>query len=82
MKAFLEFVVGELIDHPEEIVLREEDRAGTQCYLLVLPRAEVGKVIGKQGHTIRAIRNLMEATAARQGRRVALEIIERQEHGA
>ncbi len=79
MKEFLEFAVGELIDHPEEIVLREEDRGGTHSYLLVLPRTEVGKVIGKQGHTIRAIRNLMAATAARQGKRVALEIVERQE---
>ena len=81
MKAFLKFVVGELVDHPEEIVLREEDHGGTRCYLLELPRAEVGKVIGKQGHTIRAIRNLLGATATRQGQRVALEIVERPEAG-
>ena len=81
MKEFLEFVVGELIDHPEEIVLREEDRGGTSYYLLELPSPEVGKVIGKQGHTIRAIRNLMAATASRQDKRVALEIVERQDHG-
>ena len=82
MKEFLEFVVGELIDHPDEIVLREEDRGGTRCYLLELPRSEVGKVIGKQGHTIRALRSLMGATAARQGKRVSLEIVERPERGA
>ena len=77
MKEFLEFAVGELIDHPEEIVLREEDRGGTCNYLLELPRSEVGKVIGKQGHTIRALRNLLAATASRQGKRVSLEIVER-----
>lgn len=77
MKEFLEFVVGELIDDPAEIVLHEEDRGGTHLYLLELPRAEVGKVIGKQGHTIRAIRNLLGATAARQDKKVALEIVER-----
>ena len=82
MKEFLEFVVGELIDHPEEIVLREEDRDGTHCFLLGLPRSEVGKVIGKQGHTIRAIRNLMGATSARQGKRVSLEIVERPGSGS
>ena len=81
MKEFLKFVVGELIDHPEEIVLREEDRGGTLQYLLGLPSSEVGKVIGKQGHTIRAIRNLMGATASRQGIRVSLEIVERPESG-
>ena len=79
MKEFLEFVVGELIDNPEEIVLREETRVGASCYVLTLPRAEVGKVIGKQGHTIRAIRNLMDAAASRHGKRVALEIVERLE---
>ena len=76
MKEFLRFVVGELIDSPEAIVLHEEERGGTQCYLLELPRSEVGKVIGKQGHTIRAIRNLMAATASRQGKKVSLEIVE------
>ena len=81
MKEFLKFVVGELVDHPEEIGLREEDRGGTQNYVLVLPRSEVGKVIGKQGHTIRAIRHLMDATSSRQGKRVALEIVERPEPG-
>ena len=79
MKEFLKFVVGELIDRPEEALLREEDRGGVSCFLLELPRSEVGKVIGKQGHTIRAIRNLMVATASRQGRKVALEIIARPE---
>ncbi len=81
MKEFLRFVVGELIDSPEDIALCEEDRHGTQHYLLELPRSEVGKVIGKQGHTIRAIRNLMAATAARQGKKIALEIDERPEPG-
>ncbi len=76
MKEFLQFVVGELIESPENIVLREEDRGGTQYYLLELPRSEVGKVVGKQGHTIRAIRNLLVATSSRQGKRVALEILE------
>lgn len=81
MKEFLRFVVGELIDFPEAIALREEDRDETKLYLLELPHSEVGKVIGKQGHTIRAIRSLMVATASRQGNRVTLEILERREIG-
>lgn len=79
MREFLEYVVGQLIDRPEELLIREEERAGMRRFLLVLPRSEVGKVIGKQGHTIRAIRNLLTTAAARHGDRVSLEIVERPE---
>jgi predicted RNA-binding protein YlqC (UPF0109 family) len=79
MKEFLKFVVTNLVDRPEEILFRDEERASAHHYVLELPQSEVGKVIGKQGNTIRAIRNLMSAAASRQGRRATLEIIERPE---
>ena len=79
MKEFLEYVVGQLIDHPEELILRGEERAGMHHYLLELPHSEVGKVIGKQGHTIRAVRSLLTSAVARQGGRATLEIVERRE---
>ena len=60
----------ESISHEENTVLR----------LKVAPQ-DVGKVIGKQGNTIRAIRNLLSAAASRHGGRVTLEIIERPEAG-
>jgi predicted RNA-binding protein YlqC (UPF0109 family) len=77
MKEFLKFVVVQLVDRPEEIILREEPGAGMQQFVLELPQSEVGKVIGKQGATIRAIRNLMSNAAARHGGRVSLEIVEK-----
>ncbi len=76
MKEFLMFVVGQLIDRPEEMILREENRGDIHSFLLELPPSEVGKVIGKGGHTIRAIRNLLGAAAARHGGRCAFEIVE------
>ncbi len=82
MKEFLQYVVGQLIDHPEELVLRDEQRTGVHHFLLELPHSEVGKVIGKQGHTIRAIRNLLSCAVARHGGRTSLEITERQEEVA
>ena len=48
MNEFLRFVVGELIDRPDEIVLREDERDGTVHFLLQLPQSEVGKVIGNK----------------------------------
>lgn len=77
MKEFLEFVVSRLIDAPDEMILHEDTRGGGRHFLLELPRSEVGKVIGKQGHTIRAIRSLLIAAAARHGERASFEISER-----
>ena len=82
MKEFLEYVVGQLIDHPEELILHDEDRDGTRRFRLELPHSEVGKVIGKQGHTIRALRNLLTSTASRHGVRATLDIVERREPAA
>ena len=78
MKEFLDFVVRQLIDAPDEMVLREETTVDHRSFFLFLPPAEVGKIIGKQGHTIRAIRSLLEG-AARHGEQVSFEV---EEHGA
>ena len=77
MKEFLKYVVVQLVDRPEEIILRDEERNGVHQFILELPQSEVGKVIGKQGSTIRAIRNLMANAADRHGGRVTLEIVEK-----
>ncbi len=79
MKQFLEFVVGQLVDRPEQCVLRIQEQGDAKQFVLSLPRSEVGKVIGKQGHTINAIRSLLASTVARQGGRVSFEIEERPE---
>lgn len=76
MNEFLRFVVETLVDRPDEMVLREEERGGTVHFLLQLPQSEVGKVIGKQGATIRAIRNLLSTAADRHQQHATLEIFE------
>lgn len=76
MKEFLQFVVEQLTDQPDDVALREEIESDLHSFVLTLPSSEVGKVIGKQGHTIRAIRNLLGAAAARNGQRVSFEIEE------
>ena len=80
MQKFLEFVVSQLIDRPDEVVIHSDlAEANEQRFTLELPRSEVGKVIGKQGHTIQAIRSLLSSTVSRQGERATLEIRERPE---
>ena len=76
MHEFLKFVVGQLVDWPETATIHEEGRGGDVHYTLTLPPSEVGKVIGKQGHTIQAIRSLLATAANRDGKRAFLEISE------
>ncbi len=77
MHDFLDYVLRQLIDFPEEMVLIKTGEDGKKPVFKVrLRQSDVGKVIGKHGHTIIAIRNLLAAGATRTGDRATLEIIE------
>jgi len=78
MQAFLEYVVKGLVPHPEAVSVTPVERAGTTVYELRLHPEDVGKVIGRQGMTINAIRSLLLAGSAKQGLRCSLEIVEEQ----
>jgi uncharacterized protein len=76
MQAFLEYVVKGLVQHPEEVTITPVEREGTTIYELRLNPQDVGKVIGRQGMTINAIRSLLLAGSAKKGLRCTLEIVE------
>lgn len=76
MKAFIEYVVKALVDHPEQVDVREVDGERVVVFELRLNQTDIGKVIGKSGRTISAIRVLLTSTAAKNGKRAMLEIIE------
>ena len=76
MQAFLEFVVKGLVQHPEEVTVTPVEREGTTVFELRLNPQDVGKVIGRQGMTINAIRSRVLAGSAKQGLRCTLEIVE------
>ena len=75
-KELVEFVAKALVEQPDQVhVETVEDPAATTLRLRVAP-GDLGRVIGKQGRTARAIRTLLHATAAKAKRRVVLEIVE------
>jgi predicted RNA-binding protein YlqC (UPF0109 family) len=75
-KELVEFVAKALVDQPDQVHVEVvEDPAATTLKLRVAP-GDLGRVIGKQGRTARAIRTLLHATAAKAKRRVVLEILE------
>jgi len=76
MKAFIEYVVKELVDFPEQVEIREVDGERALVFEVRLNPSDIGKVIGKSGRTITAIRTLLINAAAKNSKRVMLEIIE------
>lgn len=78
MQAFLEYLVKGLVDRPEEVQVTPVEREGGTIYELRLHPADVGKVIGKQGSTIQAIRALLQVGSAKKGLRCSVEIVEDQ----
>ena len=76
MEEFLDFVLRQLIDYPDDMILTKLEGNRKTVFKLQLRQSDVGKVIGKHGQTIIAIRNLLSAAAARHGERAILEIVE------
>ena len=76
MEEFLVFVLRQLVDYPDEMVLVRTAVGKRVTFRLRLRQSDVGKVIGKHGLTIIAIRNLLNAAAARHGEKATLEIVE------
>ncbi|MGD0537255.1 MAG: KH domain-containing protein [Verrucomicrobiota bacterium] len=76
MQAWLEYVVKGLVDRPEAVTVTPVERNGTTHYELRLDPGDVGKVIGKQGAAINALRAVLQVGAARKGLRCSVDIVE------
>lgn len=75
MKEFVEFIAKHLVDHPDGVVVEEKAVEEKKVVLSLKVKPEdVGKVIGKQGKTAQAMRTLLTAVAAKDGKRAILEI--------
>lgn len=77
MKEFVEFIAKHLVDHPENVMVEEKAPEENKIVFSLKVQAEdVGKVIGKQGKTAQAMRTLLTAIAAKEGKRAILEILD------
>jgi predicted RNA-binding protein YlqC (UPF0109 family) len=74
MQTFIEFVAKRLVNHPDEVRVESEERNGLINYRLHLAPGEVGKIIGRRGTTIQAIRSVMQVGAQKKGVRCTLEL--------
>ena len=63
MKELIHYIVTALVDHPEEVRVTETEQDDTIIIELTVAKGDLGKVIGKQGRTARAMRSLLSAAA-------------------
>ena len=76
MDEFLRYVVQQLVEYPDEVTITHREESGKTIYLLSMRQTDVGRLIGKGGSTIQAIRELLRASAEKEGKKVGLEILE------
>lgn len=76
MKELVEFIARSLVDHPERVTVDQTEREEAVVIELRVAAEDMGRVIGKQGRIAKAIRTIVKASAAKQDKRVTVEIIE------
>lgn len=76
MKELLEMIARSLVDNPDQVQVTEVQREQTTILELRVAQADLGKVIGKQGRTARAIRTILNAAGMKARMRFVLDILE------
>jgi len=76
MKDLIGYITQTLVDHPEQVNVNEVEGNQTTVLELKVAKDDIGKVIGKQGRTARAMRTILSAASAKIKKRTVLEIVE------
>jgi hypothetical protein len=76
MKDLIKYIVDRLVDHPEAVEVTEREEGDTIIVELRVAKEDLGKVIGKQGRTAKAMRSILSASAGKLEKRSRLEILE------
>ena len=76
MKELVEVIAKALVDYPDEVVVTEKETEKSIVVELRVAQSDMGKVIGKQGRIAKAIRSVVKAAAAREDKKVIVEIVQ------
>ena len=76
MKELLTYVAQHLVEHPDQVSVREVEGDGETVLELRVAPEDMGKVIGRQGRIAKEIRVLMRSAAQRIGKRISVEIVD------
>jgi len=81
MQAFLETVIRGMVQNPDDVGITPHERKGETVYEVRVHPSDIGRLVGRRGNTINAIRTLLTAGAARKGVRCSLELVDERESG-
>ena len=76
LTGLVEYLARSIVDKPDEVLVTEVDLSDQLVLELEVAEEDLGKVIGRQGRTVKAMRSLLQAASAKTNRRVVLEIVE------
>ena len=76
MKELVEFVAKSLVDKPDMVVIQPRSEGNLTVLELRVAKEDYGKIIGKQGRTVKALRSLLTAACAKNGLKFSLEVVE------
>jgi uncharacterized protein len=76
LRDLVDYLARGLVDHPEQVEVEEIEEPDALVFELKVAEEDLGKVIGKQGRTAKALRTILAAASAKSRRRVILEILE------
>lgn len=76
MKKALEFIISQIVDNPEKVEISEAEEADMINFTVKVDPSDMGKIIGKSGKVIRAIRNVIKISAIKQNKRINISLLE------
>ena len=76
MKELVEYIVKSLVDNPDQVEVTEVQGPASTTLSLSVAAGDMGRVIGKNGRILNSIRTLLQVPAAKQGKKVTLELLE------
>lgn len=76
MKKALEYIISSIVDDPKQVEISEEEKEGIINFTVSVAKEDMGKIIGKGGKVIKAIRNLIKISAIKQGKKIYISLLE------
>jgi len=76
MKKSLKYIVTQIVDDPEKVEINEQEENGMINFSIMVAPSDMGKLIGKNGKVIRAIRNVIKISAIKQNKKINIALLE------